>query len=61
VQVVTASHTERQSTLIVNSPSPIHDPAWTVEQLTLEDLVIAYMTGDGTSTRSRRPRLAAAK
>jgi ABC-2 type transport system ATP-binding protein len=41
--VVCASHTDRQSTLIVRSDAPIHDPAWTVSQLSLEDLVIAYM------------------
>jgi ABC-2 type transport system ATP-binding protein len=41
--VVSASHTDRQSTLIVRTDAPIHDPAWTLSQLTLEDLVIAYM------------------
>lgn len=41
--VVSASHTDRQSTLIVRTAGPIHDPAWTVSQLSLEDLVLAYM------------------
>jgi ABC-2 type transport system ATP-binding protein len=41
--VVAASHTDRQSTLIVRTDAPIHDPAWTVSQLGLEDLVLAYM------------------
>jgi ABC-2 type transport system ATP-binding protein len=41
--VVTASHTDRQSTLLVRTEAPIHDPAWTVGQLDLEDLVLAYM------------------
>jgi len=43
-QVITASHTDRQSTLLVRAEGPIHDPAWTVGQVRLEDLVLAYMT-----------------
>ncbi len=48
--VVAASHTDRQTTLLVRTTSPkpildllILDPAWTVADLTLEDLVLAYM------------------
>jgi ABC-2 type transport system ATP-binding protein len=44
VDVIEDSHTERQSTLIVRSGVPIDDPSLTVEQLTLEDLVLAYMS-----------------
>ncbi len=43
-EVIEASHTDRQSTLIVRSDTPIDDPRWTVEQLNLEDLVLAYMS-----------------
>jgi ABC-2 type transport system ATP-binding protein len=42
--VVAASHTDRQTTLVVRTHAPIHDPAWTVSQLGLEDLVLAYMS-----------------
>jgi ABC-2 type transport system ATP-binding protein len=42
-QVVWGSHTERQSTVVVRSPGPILDPAWTVTGLGLEDLVLAYL------------------
>jgi ABC-2 type transport system ATP-binding protein len=42
--VVSASHTDRQSTLVVRTDAPILDPAWTVSPLTLEDLVLAYMS-----------------
>jgi ABC-2 type transport system ATP-binding protein len=49
--VIEASHTERQSTLIVRSAVPIEDPSFDVEQLTLEDLVLAYMSQAGTDTR----------
>jgi ABC-2 type transport system ATP-binding protein len=62
--VISASHTDRQSTLLVRTEAPIHDPAWTVGQLSLEDLVLAYMgqtaanrnTGH-TGDTSRRPTL----
>jgi ABC-2 type transport system ATP-binding protein len=61
LQVITATHTQRQSTLIVRTEGPIYDPTWTVESLTLEDLVLAYMTEAGVSQRKRRPRLEAAQ
>ncbi len=44
-QVVTASHTDRQTTLVVRTDGPVLDPGWAVSQLGLEDLVLAYMTG----------------
>lgn len=55
--VVSASHTDRQSTLLIRTEQPILDPAWTVSQLTLEDLVLAYM-GRSTATEDNgRPLL----
>jgi ABC-2 type transport system ATP-binding protein len=42
--VISASHTDRQSTFLVHTEAPIHDPAWTVGQIGLEDLVLAYMS-----------------
>jgi ABC-2 type transport system ATP-binding protein len=42
-QVIAAEHAERQSTMIVRGDQPILDPAWTVEEVTLEDVVLAYM------------------
>ncbi|MBC6457915.1 ABC transporter ATP-binding protein [Actinomadura sp. HBU206391] len=53
--VVSASHTERQTTLIIRTDAPIHDPAWTVSQINLEDLVLAYM--DKRTDTGRRPAL----
>jgi ABC-2 type transport system ATP-binding protein len=41
--VISASHTDRQSTYLIRTEKPILDPAWEVSQLTLEDLVLAYM------------------
>jgi ABC-2 type transport system ATP-binding protein len=56
--VIAASHTDRQSTLLVRTDGPILDPAWTVGRLGLEDLVLAYM-GQATANRTPRPALEA--
>jgi ABC-2 type transport system ATP-binding protein len=55
-EVVEQSNTDRQSTLIVRHDEPILDPSWTVEQLDLEDLVLAYM-GSTRRDRSAAPAL----
>jgi ABC-2 type transport system ATP-binding protein len=39
-----ASHTDRQSTLVVRGDAPVDDPSWHVEPLNLEDLVLSYMS-----------------
>ncbi|MEV4379100.1 ABC transporter ATP-binding protein [Streptosporangium sp. NPDC049644] len=49
--VISARHTERQSTFVVRTDAPIHDPAWTVSRLGLEDLVLAYMDKRTTDRR----------
>jgi ABC-2 type transport system ATP-binding protein len=42
-KVVRASHTDRQSTLLVRrGPGPV-DPQWTEHEVTLEDVVLAYL------------------
>jgi ABC-2 type transport system ATP-binding protein len=54
MQVISASHTDRQSTLLVRTSDPVLDPAWTVSDVNLEDLVLAYMkrsTGGGPRKR----------
>jgi ABC-2 type transport system ATP-binding protein len=56
-EVIEASHTDRQSTLLVRTTSPILDPAWTVEQIGLEDLVLAYMRRAGETDRARKTHL----
>jgi ABC-2 type transport system ATP-binding protein len=55
-QVISASHTDRQTTLLIRTDTPIHDPAWTVGQLSLEDLVLAYM-GQSAANHEYRPAL----
>ncbi|MFI5915180.1 ABC transporter ATP-binding protein [Dactylosporangium sp. NPDC051541] len=44
VHVIEESHTERQSTFIVRADGPLDSVEWTADQLTLEDLVLAYMS-----------------
>jgi ABC-2 type transport system ATP-binding protein len=56
-QVVTASHTDRQSTFVVRTDEPVLDPAWQVEELSLEDVVLAYMEGDESPVNGSAPRL----
>ena len=47
-QVVEARHTDRQSTLVVRSSTPVDDPSWAAEPLSLEDLVLTYMSQAAT-------------
>jgi ABC-2 type transport system ATP-binding protein len=49
--VIESSHTDRQTTATVASVDPILDPSWSVEAMTLEDLVLAYM---GQAEEQRR-------
>jgi ABC-2 type transport system ATP-binding protein len=56
-EVIQASHTDRQSTLVVRTGQPVLDPAWTVEQLSLEDLVLAYMSQAAGDRRNVQPVL----
>jgi ABC-2 type transport system ATP-binding protein len=45
LEVVEESHTDKQSTLLVRTDQPIHDPSWTVKPVSMEDLVLGYMSG----------------
>jgi ABC-2 type transport system ATP-binding protein len=56
-EVIEASHTDRQSTLLIRTDGPIYDPAWTVEPVGLEDLVLAYMRRAGGPVRNGKPKL----
>ncbi len=44
LEVISASHTDVQTTLLVCTSGPVLDPAWTVSHVGLEDLVLAYMS-----------------
>ena len=55
MRVISASHTDVQSTLLVRTSGPVLDPAWTVSGVGLEDLVLAYMSQ--AAGRGRRNHL----
>jgi ABC-2 type transport system ATP-binding protein len=55
--VIEESHAGKQSTLLVRTSEPILDPAWTVRAVSLEDLILAYMSQPGDAARARRPGL----
>ncbi|MCF2532199.1 ABC transporter ATP-binding protein [Yinghuangia soli] len=55
--VITASHTDRQTTLVVRTDTAVHDPSWTVDPLGLEDIVLAYMARPADAVRDTRPAL----
>ena len=42
-EVIEESHTDKQTVLLVRTGEPVHDPAWAVTPVSLEDLVLAYM------------------
>jgi ABC-2 type transport system ATP-binding protein len=50
-QVISASHTDRQSTLLARTTAPVLNPAWTVSGVSLEDMALAYMRQPATSGR----------
>ena len=51
--VIEESHAGKQSTLLVRTADPVLDPAWTVRPVSLEDLVLAYMSQPGDAVRAR--------
>ena len=58
-EVIEESHTDKQSSLLVRTSEPVHDPAWAVTPVSLEDLVIAYMN-PANEIPARRPQLGVA-
>jgi len=42
--VIEASHTERQTTLLVRTNGPLFDPSWEAQEVSLEDIVLAYLS-----------------
>jgi ABC-2 type transport system ATP-binding protein len=51
-EVIEESHTDKQSTFLVRTDEAILDPAWNVKPVTMEDLVLAYMS----RSRDQKPR-----
>jgi ABC-2 type transport system ATP-binding protein len=56
-EVIEESHTDKQSTFLVRTSDPVHDPSWTVRPVTLDDLVIAYMSRQAAPERASRAQL----
>jgi ABC-2 type transport system ATP-binding protein len=54
LEVISASHTDVQSTLLVRTSGPVLDPVWSVSEVGLEDLVLAYMKQNGRSDQRTR-------
>ena len=52
LDVIEESHAGKQTTLLVRAPSPVLDPAWTVRPVTLEDMVLAYMSQPADTARA---------
>jgi ABC-2 type transport system ATP-binding protein len=58
--VIQQSHTDRQSTLLVHTTKPILEPSWTVTDVGLEDLVLAYMASPSADAHTVAPTLRSA-
>jgi ABC-2 type transport system ATP-binding protein len=43
-EVVHASNTDRQTTMLVRTKTPINDTAWAVTEVGMEDIVLDYMS-----------------
>ena len=57
-QAITASHTDRQTTLLVRTGDEVLDPAWTAAEVSLEDVVLAYMNqAAGRGRRNHHPEV----
>jgi ABC-2 type transport system ATP-binding protein len=56
--VIRASHTERQTTLLVRADGHVYDTCWQQHEVDLEEVVLAYLgqgvTGTAMSPRSRQ-------
>jgi ABC-2 type transport system ATP-binding protein len=60
-EVIEEHHTDKQTTLLIRTEDPILDPAWTVNPVTLEDLVLAYMSQARDARPTRQSRLEAVR
>jgi ABC-2 type transport system ATP-binding protein len=54
-EVVRESHTERQTTLVVRANSHVYDSRWTVHEVDLEEIVLAYLGQDATRRKEAVP------
>ena len=52
--VVRASHTERQTTLLVRANGHLYDSRWQVDEVALEEIVLAYLGRQNAITATRQ-------
>ncbi len=52
-EVIEESHTDKQSMFLVRTDQPVRNPAWNVKPVTLEDLVLAYLSNPRRPERVR--------
>jgi ABC-2 type transport system ATP-binding protein len=55
-EIIDQVHEGRQVTMTVRVDGPIHDPQWVVEEVGLEDLVLAYLAQSRDASGRGRPR-----
>jgi ABC-2 type transport system ATP-binding protein len=53
--VIETSHTERQTTVLVRTNGPLFAPSWEVQEVSLEDIVLAYLSQQATEPLSSSP------
>jgi ABC-2 type transport system ATP-binding protein len=56
-ELIQESHTDKQSNLLIRTDGPVLDPSWAVKPVSLEDLVLAYMSQARDDRPAPRPRL----
>jgi ABC-2 type transport system ATP-binding protein len=56
-EIVRARHSGRQLSLLVRTDGPVADPSWSVDEIGLEDLLLAYMApAELPKPQPRQPR-----
>jgi ABC-2 type transport system ATP-binding protein len=53
--VIETSQTQRQTTLLVRTKGPLFDPSWEVQEVSLEDIVLAYLSQQATERLASPP------
>jgi ABC-2 type transport system ATP-binding protein len=56
-EVIEESHTDKQSVILVRTHEPILDPNWTVTPVTMDDVVLGYMSRARDAKPARQSRL----
>jgi ABC-2 type transport system ATP-binding protein len=57
--IIETSHTARQTTLLVRTSGPIVDTSWEVQEASLEDIVLAYLTQQAAEATKATERMQA--